>query len=195
MDIDLVRLAGDSELCSILGWPFDFRVVKEQPPETWYSIEGAGSPRVIGRGSTGGDYVLLPASGRVLFASPERAAGIVAAGAMEFFSLIVELPYWQGLLKFSGGGQLEEMRRAAPELEEMALGSEPGLDVLRDIVRSKLNLAIAGDPVGRLHRAVTASDAVVIDQYGQPAGPLFGCRTVNGLIQVKVANLPWMPFA
>ena len=156
MDIDLVRLAGDSELCSILGWPFDFRVVTEQPPETWYSIEGAGSPRVIGRGSTGGDYVLLPASGRVLFASPERAAGIVAGGAMEFFSLIVELPYWQGLLKFSGGGQLEEMRRAAPELEEMALGSEPGLNVLRDIVRSKLNLAIAGDPVGRLHRAVTA---------------------------------------
>ena len=195
MDVDLDRLAEDTGIYSILGWPFDFRVVTRQPSQTWYSIEGAGSTRVIGRDLTGGDYVLLAPSGRVLFASREGAAGIVAASVTECFSLIVELPYWQSLLKFSGGGQLWEMRCTAPVLEEMALASDPELNVLRDIVRAKFNLSVPRDAIGRLHRAVTASDAVVTGQYGKLAGPLSGHLTVDGLLESKEGLLPWMPFA
>lgn len=195
MDVDLDRLATDTELCSILAWPFDFRVVTEQPSKTWYSIAGAANPKVIGRDSTGGDFVLLAPFGRVLFAGPDRAASIVATSTPELFSLVTELPYWQSLLKFSGGGQLREMRCAAPVLEEMALESEPELNVLRDIVRSKLNLAIHGDPIGRLHRIIAARGAAVTDSQNRPAGPLCGQCTLDGLLQARADLLPWMPFA
>ncbi len=195
MDIDLDRLAGDNELCSMLAWPFDFRVVTRQPSQTWYSIEGAVSPTVTGRDAAGGDYVLLPPFRRVLFVSSGGAAGIAATSAAELFSLVTELPYWQSLLKFSSGGQLREMRCAAPVLEEMALRSEPELNGLRDIVRSKLNLAIPSDPIGRLHRALAAPAPAVTGPGGKPAGPLCGHCTVDSLLQAKGDLLPWMPFA
>jgi hypothetical protein len=51
-----------------------------------------------------------------VYASSEGQAGLLASNLAEGLAIVVWLPYWRDRLKLSGGGQLDEMRRAEPYL-------------------------------------------------------------------------------
>ncbi len=75
-----------------------------------------------------------------------------------------------GILKFSGGGDLGEMRRTAAFFDA-ATAADGELQQARALLTSQLGLTEPSDPVGALHRAVS-SDVIVRGPYG-PFGTLF----------------------
>jgi hypothetical protein len=141
-------------------------------------VDGVEQFQQIGSDGAGGAFVLLPPSQRVLYVSSEGEAGIIAADFEEFIQLIVACPYWLDILAYSGSGKLAEMRRAAAA-REAALDDEDEVNEARDFVRSQLALAEPTDPVGALHRAVSASDVTVRAPDGYPCTGLFDRLTVD----------------
>lgn len=139
--------------------------------EPWFTIDGIESPRQIGRDGAGGAFVLLP-SGNVLYVSAEGRTGIIANSFGAFVQLVVAHPYWPEILKFSAGGDLAQMRRAAQALEA-TMDDEDEINDAREDIRRGLDLATPEDPVGALHQAVAASDVVVRAPDGYPFTTLF----------------------
>lgn len=87
-------------------------------------------------------------------------------------------PYWLDILKFSAGGDLAEMRRAADALEA-TLDDEDGINEAREEIRKQLDLPEADDPVGALYEAVAGSDAIVRATDGSPFTTLFNRFSID----------------
>ncbi|MGY8635972.1 hypothetical protein RAD15_26220 [Bradyrhizobium sp. 14AA] len=149
-------LTANSEVVAWLG-SLDVSFGPDEEP--WFTIDGVESPRQVGSDSSGGAFVLLP-SRNVLYVSCEGRAGIIAQSFQAFVQLVVARPYWLDILKFSAGGDLTEMRRAADALEA-TLDDEDDVNEAREEIRSALDLPEAGDPLVALYEAVAASDAIV----------------------------------
>lgn len=116
--------------------------------EPWFTVDGIENPRQIGSDGSGGAFVLLPSQG-VLYVSSEGRAGIIAGTFEAFVQLVVARPYWRGILKFSGGGDLREMRRAGEALEA-TLDDRDEINEAREEIRRSLDLSEADDPLGAL---------------------------------------------
>ncbi|RXG88939.1 hypothetical protein [Bradyrhizobium zhanjiangense] len=145
--------------------------------EPWFTIDDIESPRQIGSDGSGGTFVLLP-SQNVLYVSSEGRAGIIAENFEAFMQLVVARPYWLDILKFSAGGDLVEMRRAADALEA-TLDNEDDLNEAREQIRDALDLPEPDDSVGALYEAVAASDAIVRATDGSPFTTLFNRFSID----------------
>lgn len=153
-------IAQNDQIHDLLSFPFEIEL--QSTYDEWYRIEGA-QYRVVAGDGNGNQFVQLT-DGPVAFINHESSAGVIAENTQEFFELVVNAPYWRDLLKFSGGGQLSEMRRVQPLLEEGVTEDdldedffEPGEKVSerRPLLRATLGLATDIDVVGRLHAAVS----------------------------------------
>lgn len=159
----------------IVAWLGSLDVSFAADEEPWFTIDGVESPRQIGSDGSGGAFVLLP-SRNVLYVSSEGRAGIVADSFEAFIQLVVAHPYWLDILKFSAGGDLQEMRRAADALEATL---EDDVNEAREEIRGGLDLPEADDPVGALYEAVAASDAIVRATDGSPFTTLFNRFSID----------------
>lgn len=161
----------------VIAWLGSLDVSFAPDDEPWFAIDGVESPRQIGGDGAGGAFVLLP-SQNVLYVSSEGRAGIIANTFEAFVQLIAARPYWLDILKFSAGGDLEEMRRAAHALEA-TLDDEDEVNEAREEIRRGLDLPEADDPVRALYEAVAASDAIVRATDGCPFTTLFNRFSVD----------------
>jgi hypothetical protein len=155
-----------SDVVEFLSWPFDF----EMDPATIdsradFTIAGIRGFEIIAGDGSGNRFV-LPGSPDdptrpLLFVDHECFAGVIGATLAEGVQVIVTLPYWRDLLKFSGGGDLDEMRRARDifegEFEDEILELEKDFDLAaaRARIQSALALPPLHDPVASLHASVT----------------------------------------
>lgn len=167
-------LTADDEVVAWLG-SLDVSFAPDE--ETWFTIDGIESPRQIGSDGAGGTFVLLP-SQDVLYVSSEGRAGIIAENFEAFVQLVIARPYWLDILKFSAGGDLAEMRRAADALEA-TLDDEDNVNEAREEIRGALDLAEADDPVSALYDAVAASDVIVRATDGSPFTTLFNRFSID----------------
>lgn len=167
-------LAAQGEVVAWLG-SLDISFAPDE--ELWFTIDGVEDPRLIGSDGSGGAFVLLP-SLNVLYVSSEGRAGIIAASFEAFIQLVVARPYWLDILKFSAGGDLQEMRRAVDALEA-TLEDEDDVNEAREEIRAALGLPEADDPVGALYEAVAASDAIVRATDGSPFTTLFNRFSID----------------
>ena len=167
-------LTANSEAVAWLG-SLDVSFAPDEEP--WFTIDGIESPRQIGSDGSGGAFVLLP-SQNVLYVSSEGRAGIIAGTLEAFVQLVAARPYWLDILKFSAGGDLAEMRRAADALEA-TLDDEDEVNEAREEIRGSLDLPEADDPVGALYEAVAASDAIVRATDGCPFTTLFNRFSID----------------
>ena len=110
--------------------------------------------------------------------SKPRRAGIIAGTFEAFVQLVAARPYWLDILKFSAGGDLAEMRRAADALEA-TLDDEDEVNEAREEIRGALDLPEADDPVSSLYEAVAASDAIVRATDGSPFTTLFNRFSID----------------
>jgi hypothetical protein len=181
MPVDLNALiAANDEVAERLSWIFDFRLDLEAHQTDWFTIDGFDTYQHIGHEGAGGAFVQLPDQ-RILYISSEGQAGVIAADFNAFMQLIVMHPYWQDLLKFSGGGKLAEMRRAAIALEAMTADEEEDLEEARESIKSELSLKEPVDAIAALHRAVSTSNVIVRSSFdGNPAQSLFNTFTADG---------------
>ncbi|WP_314953122.1 hypothetical protein [Bradyrhizobium cosmicum] len=161
----------------VVAWLGSLDVSFAPDEELWFTIDGVEDPRQIGSDRSGGSFVLLP-SRHVLYASSEGRAGIIAGTFEAFVQLVVARPYWLDILKFSAGGDLAEMRRAAEALEA-TLEDEDDVNEAREEIRRGLDLPEADDPVGALYEAVAASDAIVRATDGSPFTTLFNRFSID----------------
>ena len=92
--------------------------------------------------------------------------------------MVVACPYWLDILKFSAGGDLAEMRRAAHALEA-TLDDEDEVNETREEIRGALDLPEPDDPVGALYEAIAASDAIVRTTDGSPFTTLFNRFSID----------------
>jgi hypothetical protein len=161
----------------IVAWLGSLDVTFAADEEPWFTIDGLDSPRQIGSDGSGGAFVLLP-SRNVLYVSSEGRAGIIAESFEAFVQLVVARPYWLDILKFSAGGDLQEMRRAADALEA-TLDDEDDINEVREEIRGRLDLPEPDDPVGALYDAVAASDAIVRATDGSPFTTLFNRFSID----------------
>lgn len=145
--------------------------------EPWFTIDGVENPRQIGSDGSGGAFVLLPPQ-NVLYVSSEGRAGMIADSFEAFVQLVVARPYWLDILKFSGGGELQEMRRAAEALEA-TLDDEDDVNEAREEIRDNLGLGVPDDPVVALYEAVAASDTIVRATDGSPFTTLFNRFSID----------------
>jgi len=158
-----------------VAWLVSLDVSFAPDDEPWFTIDGIEAPRQIGSDGSGGAFVLLPPQ-NVLYVSSEGRAGIIADTFEAFVQLVVARPYWLDILKFSGGGDLAEMRRAAEALEA-TLDDE--INEAREEIRRSLGLGDADDPVGALYQAIAASDAIVRATDGSPFTTLFNRFSID----------------
>ncbi|WP_342735374.1 hypothetical protein [Bradyrhizobium sp. B117] len=161
----------------VVAWLGSLDVSFAPDEETWFTIDGIESPRQIGSDSAGGAFVLLP-SQNVLYVSSEGRAGIIAENFEAFIQLVIARPYWLDILKFSAGGDLAEMRRAADALEA-TLDDEDDINEAREQLRAALDLPDANDPVSALYDAVAASDVVVRATDASPFTTLFNRFSID----------------
>lgn len=179
----LDRLERMPRIVRLLDQLCDFRPFREAPPG-WFAFEPDGPMEIFGRDAAGGRFVqaVHPDDGGsvILFVSSEGEAGAIARSFDEAFQTMAALPYWRDCLKFSAGGSLDTMRRAAAHFEEELRVREPKIDRLRQDIHAGLKLPKLENALERLHGRVTAGAGrqVVATTDRNPFASLFNTFAV-----------------
>lgn len=160
-----------------LALHFDFDLGRAARDNAWIKLAPQQAFAVVAGDSSGGVF-LAYGDGEidrrpVLYVSSEGQAGRIASNLAELLALMMALPGWHDLLKFSGGGNLEEMRRTAGLLERDGPDDEEVPAATQRIVTA-FSLPAIADPVKLLHDCVHASDCNVVADDGRPYESLFG---------------------
>ena len=163
---------------------FDFSPKTASTTSALFEFRDGTTFELVGRDGAGGEFALcrsrtLPAR-PMLYASSEGQAGILARSLEEGLSLLIDLPFWQDCLKFSGGGQLAEMRRVLPLAESDLVAENPQIAFSRQALRALLGLSPLPDPVQALYASVTELTPAysVCGSDGSPFDSLFNTFTV-----------------
>ena len=180
----LQKIAASDSLSELMAWPLDFEVTN-QVESGWFRLSPGVVWQTITQDGTGGIFALLgPGDGEdrpVLFISSEGKAGQIAGTLAEAMQLMIAYPYWRDCLKFSGGGSLEQMKRAVPYLERDLHEDEPAIDELREELFTGLDLTYPVDALENLHRELSdsVSHVHVFSADGSGLEDLFGDFTVE----------------
>jgi hypothetical protein len=175
---------GDDALADLFWEWCEFAALEEPPPD-WVELESKEPLQVVGKNACGGRFCLFPAmadySGRLLYVDSEGRAGVIANSLAEGIGMMLALPTWRDCLKFSGGGKLEEMRKAAA----LSLRDFRARHANEEANRLKLSKAFAltpmPAPVDTLHRVISEGTAVrvVATIDGSAYEGLFGTFTAD----------------
>jgi hypothetical protein len=143
----------------------EFELLDEDPPG-WFALQPAEPYRIIARDGAGGRFCLYSATAglphRLLYVSSEGQAGTIANSLAEGMQMMVALPYWRDCLKFSGGGDLQEMRKAQIYFEAKLRQRMGDIKVRRLAVYQELDVAAPSSPLESLRQAITEGTAVVV---------------------------------
>jgi hypothetical protein len=162
----------------------DFRALEEQQPG-WFALASGEPLRVVGRDGAGGRFCLHqpPHGGKaLLYVGSEGAAGVIAASPAAGVAMMIAVPYWRDCLKFSGGGKLDEMRRAQAQLEAELRERRPDIDKVRGVLFQAFAVTAPDAPLKGLHAAVSGSRSrqVVAPRDGNSFASLFNTFVVPG---------------
>src|SRR5258708_2299833 len=156
MAISLSDIATNADIRERVFLICDIDTVVDAGEGAWITIDGATDFSVVARDGTGDLFIVAPSSRRIVYASSEGQAGVIADDLEALMTLIVTCPYWQDVLKYSRNGNLDEMRRAVPFLESSWIGDEEEFAAARKFLTSELGISGPRDLIGALHRAASA---------------------------------------
>lgn len=178
------RVLASDEVADLLASTFDFDVRSRAPEAVWFVVTDCSRLVPVGADAAGGIFVLCEWSSlepAVIYVSSEGQAGVLARSLYDALGLIVYVPYWRDLAKFSGGGQVQEMRRVRPYLARELLEDEPDIHRLQARLVDFLGLEPLGDPAAVLHENITSGErsVVVTSHDGDPCRSLFNTFVVE----------------
>ena len=175
--ISLSQIAADEQLVNDLAWPFDFSIPEADDDTEWVILNPKKTFSIIAGEGAGGSYIAYgdePVEFRaVLYASSEGQFGKIAQNLAECIAMLLALPYWQDLLKFSGGGKLDEMRITETHMKTECRKDYPELDDAKQRIQEKLDLPILSDPIAILHHNIQSTDCVMLAHDGYNWESLF----------------------
>jgi len=167
-----------SEQVDLDLFEFQFDLMRASGDYSWIRLDPPSNFEVLA-GEASGDVYLsygpgAPERRPVLYVTSEGAAGKIGDNLAECLTILLALPYWHDLLKFSGRGNLAEMRKTAQIIErrrgtELNLYEEP-----RRRLQIALGLTQIADPVAALHKAIASTDCAVVAAGGSKYESLFG---------------------
>ena len=180
----LNHIFNNTKVKEILEWPFDFRVCEPYLLSSIWPISVSEELLVVAEDGAGGVYTIQdnidPDLSPVIFISSEGQAGKVANNLIEFLAILVALPYWRDLLKFSAGGKLEEMCKAGFFLERDMYEDDPEIDDKKKIIIEAIGLPDISDPIQALFDSVNSGTVVEIKaRDGTLYGSLFNRFSVG----------------
>jgi hypothetical protein len=177
--MDIKQLPAD--VTKALAWPFDFDVEGGPRSAIWFTVSPTTELLPLASDKSGGIYVQLKDCGDILFVNSEGAGGILAPDLKSLILLFVCHPYWQDLLKFSGGGVLGEMRRALPFAERDYYQDLPEARQSGAMIRERLDLPHDTDVVDLLYSSVARSPErlILTAPDGSKLGSLFNRFTAD----------------
>lgn len=177
MPLTHATIAANRQLAEHLADLADVHLLVRSPEPPMYTVEGVRDIQVIGRDSTGGQFLVSQVSGQVFYFSSEGEAGALANDFATFMTIVVALPFWRDILKYSSHGKIAEIRRATGALEDDLFEEEESV-TSRDQLAELLELDEEIDVVAELHAAVS-SKIVIHDQWGNVTESLFGRFTID----------------
>lgn len=158
----LEKIRRDEELASTLEEIFDFRLEEIAAITEMWPVNIKDQVVVFGSEGSGGVFAFWgegqPENLPILYASSQRAVGKLANNIVEFFALIVYLPYWMDLLV----NELTVMEALQKRLESEVIEDEPNYKTKQRVTANKLSLS-EGDMLNRLH--VTCKNNVIPKIY------------------------------
>lgn len=182
----LKKIRGDRKVRDILSKLCDFEVLPEgellESPD-WFSFAPETQTETIALAGNGDLFFLAGCDRRLVYVTVDAQAGVIARNLVEGVCLMINVPRWHDLLKFSGGGILDEMKRVALFCEESVRRCEPNVDQLRETVRCRMGLSCHVDSIALLHSAVheLSPHVNVRAQDGSPMDSLFNRFTADDL--------------
>ena len=173
----LEQIMSHADVVEALDWPFDFSLTRADRDSDWIALKPPLPFEVIAGEGTGGVFIAygegvfesLP----ILHATSEGQAGRVASNLDEWLGILISIPYWRDLLKFSGGGKIEEMRLTKTFIEKEYEEDYPDLREAHDLILSKLHIPEIQDPIQVLHDNIHASDCTLVADDGWEYESLF----------------------
>lgn len=154
----LQTLRTAAEAKRILESDFDFLTLSSFSKPSLCRLQDGVDCELIATDASGGEFALCDARSLperpLLYASSEGQAGIIARSLERGLSVIIDLPFWEDCLKFSGRGQLAEMRRVVPLAEADLVAQSPHIALSRHTLRALFGLSPFPDSVEELHSAV-----------------------------------------
>ncbi|MDO8034670.1 hypothetical protein O3297_14740 [Janthinobacterium sp. SUN128] len=160
-----------------LALQFDFDLGRAARDSSWIKLLPEKAVMVLAGDSSGGVF-LAYGDGEIercpiLHVTSEGQAGCIAANLTELIAMMLALPYWRDLLKFSDSGKLQEMRRTARFSEQDYLEEYAEFPAAKKRILDTLAVPVIADPVKLLHDCVHATDCSVVAQDGWRYESLF----------------------
>jgi hypothetical protein len=171
----LTYLQDSRAIIDDLARAFDFDIDRASQDYSWIRLTPEHRFIVVAGESTGGaflaygddDFDQMP----ILYVTSEGGAGKVASNLGEFLGLLLAVPYWQDVLKFSDSGDLAEMRRTAELLQNYV--EDENVTIAKRRLMNFLDIQEIVDPVELLHHNVKATDCTVVAEDGWRYASLF----------------------
>ena len=175
--VSLSQITATEQLVNDLAWPFDFSIPEADDDNAWVRLNPVKPFRIIAGEGAGGSYIAYGdgevESRAILYASSEGQFGKIGQNLAECLAVLLSLPYWQDLLKFSGGGKLDEMRITETHMKIEYSKDYPDLDDAKRRVQEKLDLPVLSDPIATLHGNIQSTDCVMLAHDGYNWESLF----------------------
>ncbi|PAE35452.1 hypothetical protein [Bacillus sp. 7884-1] len=160
------KIVANAELLDILSEYFDFEVIEANSNTKDYFFTVDDKATIIAQDASGGFFALIgkgePENLPVIYISSEGQAGKVGKNLEEFISVMVTCPYWIDLLKFSGNGQVSEMKKALPLLKDETLEDFPEMETFKGKIISELSIYSISNPVETLFESMVSEPHISI---------------------------------
>lgn len=177
----LIKLAELDKFAEDLDWLYDFSLTRKDG-RAWVKLTNNVPFSLIAGDATGGAFLTYgkgePERLPILYASPYGQAGKLAANLTELLAIFVSISSIHDVLKFSGSGNLEVMRKSeARGKASAAEDADPDRTAAAQRMSLLLRIPKLKDPIETLHRNVTSTDVTCISEEGQKYDSLFGEST------------------
>lgn len=181
--IYLEDIKKNTQVIDDLAWPYDFDFSRGNADTSWITLTPQVKFHVLAGDSAGGVFLAYgegsPEDLPVLYASSEGQAGKIANSLQHAVALHIQLPYWRDLLKFSGDGDLAQMRRASPFLEGECSEDMPELTDARARLLAALDIPVLEDPITYLHQCIQGMDCTLVAADSWVWESLFNSFTID----------------
>ena len=175
--ITLAQIKSHPDVVEVLDWPFDFSLSQADRDSKWITLKPPFPFQVIAGEGTGGAFIAYgegePERLPILHATSEGQAGRVASNLDEWLGILMTIPYWRDLLKFSGNGKIDDMILTSTFMEKEYEEDFPDLPEARELILSKFTIPRIEDPIQVLHDNVHASDCTLVADDGWEYESLF----------------------
>ena len=182
--IRLTDLQSSRSVIDDLAHAFDFNIDRASHDYSWIRLTPEHRFLVIAGESTGGAFLAYGNGdfdqAPILYVTSEGTAGKLASNLGELLAIVLAVPYWEELLKFSAGGDVEEMRKTAElsleNFEEDEIATSAKIRLIK-----ALDIKEISDPIGLLHQNVKSTDCTVVAEDGWRYESLFNTFTSHDM--------------